>query len=1049
MAKTVSTTNKFALFGAASALALALGATPASAQTATPPQQPGSSTSQDDDATDSATQDSDVRSTAAEVASPLETGTGENVIVVTGSRIARPEFASPNPIQSFTTESLEQSGETNIVDFLLDTPALVGSSSLSQTSGSNGYFESAGLNLLNLRNLGEARTLVLVDGRRHVAAYPGTASVDINTIPTDLIKSIDILTGGTSAIYGADGVSGVVNFVLRRDFEGIRARGQIGISEVGDAGNKFASLTAGKNFADGRGNVAVSYEYNQNDRLNDKDRPFTGDPARRFELLRQAPPIDRPDDCTAANGCTDGTGKIPDRVLYNNVGWADSAPDGAVDLDFDYVPDFTGSGAVYQGGTFLPGTGGRAINGPSNTPTAGYFGDFLPYIRRHNVNLLASYEFVPALKLFAEAKYVDTTAFTISQPTFDFFTYLTPDNAFLRQRFGTVATVDGALVSRDNLDFGIRGDRSERETIRGVIGLNGELTDHLRYELSYTHGEVTNLTTSSNDRIADRYYAALDAVVNPANGQITCRINLPGQTIIDQNNYAGIVRPVPGGPPVTGAPVTFQKGQCVPLNILGQANQSGLDFVLATHTSQSKIKQDVVSGYLSGDFGRLFELPGGAIGYALGAEYRKEQSSQVPSDLLQAGTLLDSSQILPASGEFDVKEAFAELNVPLLKDLPFAHQLSAGAAIRFSDYSTVGNTTTWKVDGLYAPVRDLMFRGTYSKAVRAPNISELFDPTSGTFQFINPDPCAISNRSSGSPQRAANCVAQLTALGLTAAQIAVFEPSAAAATSKLGLVGGNPNLSEEEARTWTAGAVLRPRFIPGLVISGDWYDIRIKDAISYPTATELFALCVDQPTLQNVFCQNITRQQGTGFAQSFNVIPQNVAEFTTSGLDVQLNYRFSPSPQVGTFNLKVVGGYLNDLTFISTPGATPDQDRDETYTPKYIGVADLTWTKGGLSVNYGLAYQSKTRRFTTEQLKGNPDLSAPQYFFYRERWEHDLQVSYTLPTDDFTLYAGVNNLTDEKPDVASGGNYPYSAVGRYFYVGAKVKLGGLVRSLLN
>ncbi len=997
----------------------------------------------------------DAAGDAAQPADASEQEAEGDPIVVTGSRIARPEFSSPNPIQSFSTESLEQSGETNIVDFLLDTPALVGSQGLSDTSGSNGFFESAGLNLLDLRNLGEARTLVLVNGRRHVAAYPGTASVDVNTIPTDLIQSIDILTGGTSAIYGADGVSGVVNFVLKRDFEGLQARGQVGISQQGDAGNRFGSITAGKNFADGRGNIALSYEFNENDRLNDKDRPYTGDPAQRFELLRQAPPTDRPDDCTAANGCTSGVGKIPDRVLYNNVSWADSAPDGAVDIGgpdddgvfvfglLDGVPDRTGSGLVYDPGIFLPGTGGRAINSTSNTPTAGYFGDFLPYIRRHNVNLLAHYEFAPAVNVFVEAKYVDTTAFTISQPTFDFFTYLTPDNAFLQQRYGAANVVGGALVSRDNLDFGIRGDRSERETIRGVIGLNGDLTDNLRYELSYTHGEVTNRTTSTNDRIADRYYAALDAVVGP-NGQITCRINLSGETIIDQNNYAGIVEPVPGGPPVTGAPLTFQKGQCVPLNILGQANRAGLDFVLATHTNESKLTQDVVSGYLSGDFGRLFELPGGPIGYALGAEYRKEKSTQTPSDLVRNGYLADSSQILAASGEFDVKEAFAELNVPLLKDMPFAHLLSVGAAIRFSDYSTVGQTTTWKVDGSYAPVRDITFRGTYSKAVRAPNISELFDPTSGTFQFINPDPCAISNRSSGSPTRAANCVTQLTALGLSAAQIAVFEPSGQAAVSKLGLVGGNPDLAEEEATTWTAGAVIRPSFIPGLVISGDWYDIKIENAISYPTATQLFALCVDQPTLQNIFCNNITREQGTGFATSFNVIPQNVAEFTTSGFDFQINYRFSPSPDVGTFAIKLVGGYLEDLTFISTPGAVPDQDREEANSPKWIGVADITWAKDNWAINYGLAYQSATRRFTTEELTGNPDLSDPEFFWFSERWEHDLQVSFTVPEDQMTFYAGVNNLTDEQPDVSSGGNYPYSAVGRFFYVGAKVKLGGLI-----
>jgi outer membrane receptor protein involved in Fe transport len=744
------------------------------------------------------------------------------------------------------------------------------------------------------------------------------------------------------------------------------------------------------------------------------------------------PPVDRPDDPN-----------VYDRVLYNDIRWADSAPNGAVDIGsddsdcegaagefvfgcLDGIPDFTGSGQIYDRGLLIPSSGGRTIGG-SSTPTAGYFGDFLPYLKRHNVNVLSSFEFSRAARLFVEGKWVDTDAFTVSQPTYDFFTRLAPDNAYLIQRFGADAAVGGALVSRDNLDFGIRGDRSDRQTLRGVIGLDGKITDHLRYEASFTYGRVNNATTSVNDRYADRYYAALDAVVGP-NGQITCRINLPGETVIDENNYGE-------------APTTFNKGDCKPLTLLGQANSEGLAFVLATHTSKSRLTQEVASGYLAGDFGKFFDLPGGPIGFALGAEYRKEGSSQTPSKEFQQGLLLDSAEIEPAGGSFDVKEAFAELNVPLLKDLPFAKELSFGGAVRFSDYSTVGNTTTWKVDGIYAPVRDATFRGTYSKAVRAPNISELFDPLSGTFAFIT-DPCDFNNVTSGSQFRQANCTAQLSALGLTSAEIAAFNPAndAEASTSQPGQVGGNPNLGAENARTWTAGVVLRPRFLRGLTVSADYYDIKLKNAVNYASVSELFALCVDQPTLNNQYCNLIQRNPDTGFAGGFTQTPQNVAAFTTRGLDLQMNYRFSPSAQIGTFNVKIVGGWLRDLTFISTPGADLDQDRGEAYSPRYIGVADLTWTKGPLTLNYGLAYQSRTLRFTPEQLRANPDIADPKYIYYRERWEHDIQAQFAVDRDKFTFSAGVNNLFDSKPDVSSGGNYPYGAVGRYFYVGVKAKV---------
>lgn len=969
--------------------------------------------------------------TAAAFASRVEDGAGAartdheaGEIVVTGSRLARPELSSPHPIQSFTSAALEQSGDTNITDFLVDTPALIGSSGAGETSGSNIFFQSAGLNLLDLRNLGTRRTLVLVNGRRHVAAYPGASSVDINSIPLGLIERVDVLTGGTSAVYGADGVSGVVNFVLRRDFEGVEGRGQFGVSERGDAGNRYGSVVAGANFAGGRGNVAFAFEHGGSDRLNDRDRAYSGDPLRRFELLRGGP-----------------QGAGVERALFNDVRWQDSSPDAAVDLGgpvdgaflpgaFDLAPDRTGSGSVYDRGVILAGSGGRTIGG-SGTPTAGYYGDFRPFLERHNLNALASFEFSPAIRFFAEGKYATSTAYTVSQPTFDFGIALAADNAFLRQRYGPELTRGGALViGRDNLDFGIRGDRAERETVRAVVGIEGRLNSNLRYELSLVHGRSSASTRSQNERVRDRYFAALDAVVGP-DGRIICRIDLPGETIIDPVNF---------GAPAT----TFRSGECVPLNLLGNgvASPEALDFVQLDHTTRNRIGQQVVSGYLAGDAG--FGLGGGPIGFALGAEYRKETSRSVPSEALQEGILLDNSEIEVERGSYDVKELFGEVTVPLLENRPLARTLTVGGALRYSDHSSIGGTATYKLDAVYAPVRDVTFRGTWSRAVRAPNINELFQPLSGAFEFVT-DPCDVANLDAGSSSRRANCAAQLAALGLLPARIASFSPSSdpEASTTRRGRAGGDPSLREERAKTWTAGLVLRPRVLPGFSLAVDWYEIRLDGAINSFTATQAFALCVDQPTLDNPFCDLVERDPSTGFASGFTLRPQNVARFETAGLDVTLSYLFSPGPELGTFSLKLVGGYLDRLTFFNTPGSEPDEDAGELDlkpAPTFVGTADLGWTRGAATLNYGLAWHNRVRRFTREELRAGPAIAEPRLLRYKQRWEHDIQLAYAA-ANDLTVYAGINNLTDQKPSVSSGGAFPVDPVGRYFYFGIRTNLG--------
>ena len=270
----------------------------------------------------------------AQDAAPADEG---DTIVVTGSRIQRSDYNIPNPLVTVTAENLEQAGNVQLVDTLRQNPALIASFSGAQTSGSLADFGAVGVQLLNLRGLGENRTLVLVNGRRHVSSISGSAAVDVNTIPNDLIEGVDVLTGGASAIYGADGVSGVVNFRLMRNFDGFKASGQVGISSRGDAGQRYGSLTYGKNFSDGRGNIALSYEYRDQDRLSSANRYRTGNPLGTYGIVRD--PNDIPDDPTR-----------PDRVPTNNLRYADSSPDGAVDLDLDGIPDFTGSGKVYDRG---------------------------------------------------------------------------------------------------------------------------------------------------------------------------------------------------------------------------------------------------------------------------------------------------------------------------------------------------------------------------------------------------------------------------------------------------------------------------------------------------------------------------------------------------------------------------------------------------------------------------------------------------------------------------------------------------------------------------
>ena len=942
----------------------------------------------------------------------------EESIVITGSRIRRPDFQTPNPVVSVDSESLQQSGTTNLTDFLSGYPALIGSSTSADNSGSGAGIGYTGLNLLNLRNLGTDRTLVLVDGRRHVAGVAGTQAIDVNTIPADLVERIDILTGGASAIYGADGVTGVVNFILKKNFDGVTARAQAGISEFGDAGQRFATITAGHNFMGGRANVAIAYEYGADDRLTNKDRRrLRGENLTNFFL--------NPDDTETGGNNNDG---IPDYVPLANIRYFDTNREGGIDLDFDGFPDYfvdrAGNLVPFDPGSFVPDfyqQGGNA------TLVSDYGNDLLPKVERHVVNAIGHVDITKALTLFAEAKYANIESFSLGQPSFDYYLLITPENPFIPAALReTVEGNGGLLLNRDNFDLGQRGEQIKRETYRAVIGARGDIGKDLNYEISYVYGKSKIRNHYIGDILDDRFYAALDVVTGP-NGQPTCRVNVDPTAVPDQPyNYTREVFPA----------TTFQPGQCVPLNLFGEGapSQAALDFIRINTLDRSSVEQNVVSANLSGDLGSLFTLPGGDVGFAVGAEYRSEKSHFTPDPIAAQG-LTFTNALAEDIGKFNVKEVYGELRVPILKDTPFFHRLEVGGAARFSDYSTIGSTTTWKVDGTWAPVRDLTFNGTYSRAVRAPNIGELFGGLSQTFEFIT-DPCNSNQIQNGTATRAANCATLLASLGV--ADPASFRDPRS--VNIPGFQGGNPDLAEETATTWTAGAVFQPRFVPGLTVRADWYDIELKNAINTVDVEQLAELCVDQPTLDNPFCASIERQNGgdnAGLITGFTVAPQNVAQFATAGLDVNINYRLRTS-KLGNFNLSLIGNYLDKLEFIGTPGAPVTDSRGEAFAPKYQANLDLTWTKGRYTLNYGLSWFDKTLRFTNQEMASNPDIVAPQYAFYKARWVHDLYGSVDV-TERFQFYGGVNNVFGQRPDLGAN-TYPVSSVGRFFFVGARVKM---------
>jgi outer membrane receptor protein involved in Fe transport len=1031
-----------------------------------------------------------VSATGASTTSPT---TGSSTIVITGSRIKRPNLESAVPITSVGGQEFFETGRTSIGDTLNELPQMA--STFSQ-SNSTRFLGTAGLNLLDLRGLGTARTLVLVNGRRHVGgdALGAGPSVDINTIPADLIDRVDVVTGGSSAVYGSDAIAGVVNFILKRDYSGFEVRGQAGVTKYHDLGNQFLSTTWGRNFNDGRGNIAVNFEYSHQGDAYASNRPNLAVNSAFVTV----------DSDTGVAGNTDG---VPDNIwvrdrrfpIFNNGGdfygadainWFTACCTNNNLSSYLFTPSGT---LIPQTGTFVTPnglggfstilTGGNGNNGREGTQLI-----LSPILDRYSVNLLAHYTVSDAFEPFIEAKFTRTDSRgSTSAP---FFTgglgyfggivtgspreiwlttnpFLNPQAAnLIRQTMGDVHAdlngdhyLGGAAeyynsngvpdsdefgfnFSRTVTDFGNRDEVARRDTYRVVLGTRGTFNDDWNYEISANYGKFNMHTNITGNVNLQRYLLAIDAVRDPA-GNIVCRAT------IDPAARLPYDFPTAGFEDYAASQLANDVAQCVPVNLFGEGNvsQAAKDYILQDVRNTGRASQFDLTAFMSGDTSQFLNLPGGPIGFVLGAEYRAEKMSYQQDPLIRSGlTFYNGIGTFTAPANV-VKEAFTEVRIPILKDLPFVRELTVTGAARVSDYKLGRTGTVWayNAEAEWSPIRDIRFRGAYGRSVRAPNLGELFFPLSQNFAPGFQVPCALSRRNSGSSNRAANCLAAGVPANFN------FQYS----SSLQFLSGGNINLEAEKSDSITLGGVLQPRFLPGFSMSADYFNIKVKNSINSPTVQQLVNACYDLPSINNQFCAAFQRNPGptNGPRQeipgrilegSLQLTPLNYAALQVRGIDFDVAYR-KRIGGIGLLDSKLTFTHYfqQDQHIDPTNPARVDRFLSELGSPQNSFLFNASLKTGPVTVGYKLNYLDHMLTFRYEDFFAeqgrppeNPDVSNVKW--YHSRWYHNARVGIDVGPK-YNFYLGVDNLTNALPPLGltgvGGGSGIYDNRGRFYYAG--------------
>ena len=966
-------------------------------------------------------------------ATAVEEGS-DQAIVVTGTLVRNPNLVASSPVNVVGEEEIELQQANVAEELLRELPGAVPSIGSAVNNG------NGGASFVNLRGLGPNRNIALIDGVRLVPV--NLAGIfDLNNIPLALIQRVDVLTGGASTTYGADAVSGVVNFITRRDFAGIDINLSEQITERGD-GNIFrADVTIGANFDDGRGNATLSLSYQEADPV------YQG--ARDYSLFSL-------DSFSGAGG---------------------------------------GSGTSVPSRFSLPGVGTRQVNGAGTAfnPTAAFTAfNFNPYnlfqtpFERFNIYGAANYEISDAIEIYTRGLFSKNTVDTFVAPSgaFGLGVQIPLSNPFLttalRNDFCaangiTPAQCAAAATATDptspayrevtsslfrrSVEVGPRVNSFTSTVFDYRLGARGGITDSIDWEVFGSYGESEKIQNISGFTLNSRVRQSLRAT-NPT-------------SCLDTSNG------------------------CVPVNFFGPAGSitaAGVDFLTEDSTTRLQVTLAQARGTISGDFGWTIPWATQPVSFALGGEFREYTARQAADLLGSSGDLGGAGGADPnIFGGYNVYEAFGELILPVVSDRPFFDELTIEGGIRYSSYSIDAagadgfNTTTWKVGGTWAPIGGLRFRGTYARAVRAPNIAELFSPVSTGLTNLNDDPCATFNDAGARirPNPAGTLRAICLAQGANAGNIDNIPQPIAGQANATG--GGNINLAPETSRSWTVGFVFQPDFLPGLSLSADYYNIRITDAITSPAPDDAVTACFGPvgagtpPTYaippgadSSAACTIIRRDPLTGGLNADpNTTPglflttSNLGALETSGVDFTANYRR---------NLEILGGVGLNLTFVlnwtdealfqAVQGVSVNRDCVGFYSvncpsiqPEWQWSLRTTFSFDDIDLSLlwrhidGVSYEpGQGDPFTGVLAVSAGPIAGQSVDFDRIPAYDYFDVTSRFAIDDhLTITLSVQNLFDKQPPVVgnsigatafnSGNTYPstYDALGRRFVATARIR----------
>lgn len=924
---------------------------------------------------------------AASPPPPADAEADQSDIVVTGSRVVRDGYQAPTPLTVLGAEDLQRSAVVNIAEQINRLPALAGSANGRNNQGSVSA-GLAGLNALNLRGLGQLRTLVLLDGKR---LPPATIAgvVDVNTIPNALIKRVDIVTGGASAAYGSDAVAGVVNFILDKDFTGIKGDAQGGVTTYGDNRSFKVSLSAGTTFADDRGHILISGE-------NAYEAGIVGVPRPWYKARK-----------TFANPGYTATNGQPQFLVANGVGYSTQAPGGII-VDTALRGTYFG-----PGGTTARLNYGSLVSDPYMLGGDYKFTDWsskdqslAPQTSRQGAFGRISFDVTDNINVYSQFSYNRAKVKTLTSYMFFFGSEngtagnrgmrIQRDNAFLPA--SVAAKMDELGLKEFRLgtsnDFLGAGPFSTTKQMYSIsAGANGNF-DAFSSNWKWDVGFYRNTSDIFNDLVNplfSEYFNAIDAVRHPTTGAIVCRVTL-----------------------------TNPNSGCVPYNAMGVgvASQASYDYLMKHFTLNQRYHQTVFNGSMDGT---PFSTWAGPVSVAFGFEHRKEDGyGGVPDPVALAGGQFQGNY-KPVNGQYTVDEGFIETVIPLINNASFTKSLDFNGAIRGTRYSTSGTVWTWKAGLSWTPIDDVRFRLTRSRDIRAGNLNDLYSlGVAGTASVTDP----FRNN------------ANVTVVGNAT---------------------GNRNLLPEKADTLNVGMVVQPRFIPGLQGSIDYFDIKVKDAISTLTNQQQIDQCFTGNTQA---CAGLIRNDAGALVQVVR-IPVNIAAQVARGIDFELGYTLPLDSIFSDWNgavsirglaTRYLDAYLDNTINIVDPLLGENGNG----VPKFRYTVDLTYSTEKFSATLtGRGVSSGVLDGNWVQCTSGCPTSTASNRTVNNNYVHgafyiDLSARYKL-TDAIETFFAVDNVINRDPAPVSNtglgigsaqigvSSLYYDVLGRSFRAGMRFK----------